>query len=758
MLLRSLFFAVFICLFARQLVAQTAGFSRLNVPATVNGQALAYPFAGGLNNPQFSAADLNNDGIQDLVAFDRGGDIVLTFLNLGTPGEVSYTFAPEYAAHFPKMVDYALLRDFNQDGAADIFCSSIAPGTQEVQVFRGHYEDNVLKFSPFLFTYPASCTYCNPLYVFFPSEFMPGQWINMPIAKSDVPAVDDVDNDGDLDIVAFSAGTSTHLWWLKNVSVEMGYGLDSLQFRLADDCWGRFYENGMERCRASLSVNPNICDDGLLSVASEERDNLHPGAAVTTFDQDQDGDRDLLLGNLSFPCIGLMNNGGTPQQAWMTAQDTAFPAYNTPVNIEVFPATFILDVNNDGKKDLLVSPNNKTVSQDQKNVWFYTNTASNGYQFALTTKSLFTDEMIDVGSASHPAFADVNADGLLDLVVGNYGYFLPQDPVNASLYLYLNTGTPTQPQFALSNNDWLGLSEFTPDDYDFAPTFGDLDSDGDLDLVVGSNIGSCYYYRNIAGPGLPMNFQRDFDPMWVALDVIGSVSTPFIYDLDGDGLQDLLMGERTGNVNFFQNIGTPTAPAFAASPTISKIGAIDTRTFPEVVGFSAPVVVPTEAGPMAVVGTQGGQLEAYVLLGATSDTFPTISLAWGGLDEGNRSSPAFADLDDDGFFDVAIGNLRGGISIFKTPIADPSVATAEPAALLPSLRLSPNPAQDWVRAEWLPNEATQWRAFDALGQQVAAGSTAGGVFHLEIKNWKSGFYVVETIAGGQRAAARLVKI
>jgi hypothetical protein len=57
-----------------------------------------------------------------------------------------------------------------------------------------------------------------------------------------------------------------------------------------------------------------------------------------------------------------------------------------------------------------------------------------------------------------------------------------------------------------------------------------------------------------------------------------------------------------------------------------------------------------------------------------------------------------------------------------------------------------------------PNEATQWRAFDALGQQVAAGSAPSGVFNLETTNWKSGFYVVETSAGGLRSMARLVKI
>ncbi|MEZ4967678.1 MAG: VCBS repeat-containing protein, partial [Saprospiraceae bacterium] len=155
-----IFFPVLIFL-AHPALAQDEMFQRMEVPASINGKNLKYAFAGGLNNAQFSSADLNNDGIQDLVVFDRAGNVVLTFLNDGTIGVNGYTYAPEYACNFPKLVDYALMRDYNQDGAADIFCASLQDGSQEMQVFRGYYENNMLKFTPFKFYYPI-CPACDP--------------------------------------------------------------------------------------------------------------------------------------------------------------------------------------------------------------------------------------------------------------------------------------------------------------------------------------------------------------------------------------------------------------------------------------------------------------------------------------------------------------------------------------------------------------------------------------------------------------------
>lgn len=740
------------------LPAQTQMFQRFNVPVVQNGQTLAAPFAGGLNAPQFSAADLNNDGSLDLVIFDRSGDVLVTYLNNGTANETSYTYAPEYACNFPVLTDFVVLRDFNQDGAADIFCASTEPGTQEIQVYQGFFENNRLKFKPYTFGYPADCANCDPLLVYYPST-VPGFWNNFSISKSDYPSIDDIDGDGDLDIVAFPSGNSTHLSYLQNQSVEMGFGLDSLKFLLADNCWGRFYENGLTLCHSELASTPNCCAPCFAPEVVEERSERHPGATVLTYDQDGDGDKDLILGNISFNCLNMLTNGGSPTQAWMTSQDTLFPSYDVAVDVAVFPAAFYLDLDNDGRRDLLVSPNNKTIGEDQRNAWFYGNTGTASVpHFELQTQKLFVNDMIDLGTTTHPAFADVNADGLVDLVVGNYGYYTKANSTatNASLYLFLNTGTATEPKFSLTSSDWQGLSEFAPNDYDFAPTFSDLDGDGDEDLLVGSNLGSFYYYENTAGAGNPMTFVQDQNTMWILLDV-GQASAPTIFDLDGDGLKDLIAGERQGNINFFKNIGSPTEPVFAPTITESKLGNITTSPFPGGIGFSTPTIQNTNDGPILVVGGNDGTLRVYQNLTPTSAPYTVVSTTWGNVDDGNRSHAAFADLDDDGYMDLLTGNYRGGLSLYKTVLADcvPTVGTQIPTRERP-VAISPNPAHTWVQVTMPTDQPVEWRTFNTVGQLAATGQTANGQFTILTSNWPAGVYFLETVADGRRSVAKVV--
>lgn len=746
----------------------TQMFQRFNVPVHANNKDLAFPFAGGLNAPQFSKADLDHDGVQDMVLFDRVGNVVLTFINEGSNGAPNYIFRPEYACNFPTgLVDWMLLRDFDNDGAMDIFCAAFSTGSQEIQVFKGYYDGHGLKFTPHLFTYPPSCTSCNPLYIFYPDQ-NPAFWNNFPINRGDIPSIDDIDGDGDLDIVAFPSGTSTSLTMLRNTSVENGLPLSKPQYELYDNCWGDFFENGMERCRAMLSCHPDTCalncHFGPAPAPAEDRDGLHPGATVTTLDYDKDGDKDLLLGNITFPCIGFMTNGGTPQNAWMTAQDTAFPSSSTAIDLNSFPASYYLDYDNDGQKDLISALNNPTSGEDRKGVWYYRNTSTvpGMHNFVLQNKDLFIGDMIDVGTTAHPAFADVNADGLLDLVVGNYGFYTFNNSqasfTNSRLFLFLNVGTVTAPAFQLTDSDWAGLSQFAPLDYDFSPTFGDIDGDDDYDLLVGNNLGGVYCYRNIAGPDQPMVMQYDNNPMWLGMDVIGSISSPIVYDLDGDGLQDLVMGERSGNINFFKNNGSSTQPSYPASPTLQKIGQIDTKVPPEVVGMSTPAIIQTLDGPVLVTGAQRGHLEAYYLQGASETTFQAISMAWGNIDEGNRSHPAFADLDNDGILEMVVGNQRGGLSMYKTEMVDCSVPLHTHAPKGPIMRVSPNPARVWTRVDWSVNGPVHWQAFNALGQLVAEDESNAGSFDIEVKNWKAGIFILKAEAEGVSATGRIVVV
>jgi hypothetical protein len=742
-------------------LAQPTAFQRFNAPVTINGRSVIYPFAGGLNAPQFSAADLNQDGIQDLVLFDRAGDVFLTFLNEGKPNQSSYIFAPDYACFFPKLRDFALLRDYNRDGAADIFCASLAPASQEMEVYRGYYENKILKFRRFRFTYPASCTNCNSEHIYFPDNDQPGFWNNLNVSKADVPDVDDIDGDGDLDILTFAASVGGHMWYLKNTSVESGFGTDSLRFILADECWGRFYESGFVACKNDLSANRTDCSEGLSGLAVDDRDPLHPGSTVMTYDHDGDGDKEVVLGDISFGCLNMMTNGGDANTAWMVAQDTLFPANSVPVNIINFPAPFYLDLNNDGKKDLIAALNSEGVGEDRKGVWYYPNRGSNSnHRFELLSRSFMTDEMIDVGSIAHPAFGDVNGDGLLDLVIGNYGYYTnATGGTNASLYLFLNTGTASEPRFELTDTNWSDFAQYAPNDFDFSPAFGDLDSDGDVDLLVGSNFGALFYYNNVAGPGKPMILERNFDLMWLLMDV-GQSSTPYIRDMDGDGLQDILMGEKLGNINYYKNIGAPGLPKFNAAPTVDRIGAIDARLPNEAFGYSTPVTVAASDNAITLItGAQSGQLEAYNLGTLNNQPYTPVSLTWGNVDEGDRSHPAFADLNGDGLLEMAVGTYRGGVALYSTQMKDCSMITSvKDASGYFALTAFPNPAGAWVRVP-LPSDApAQWRAVNVLGHTIASGELPGSlnVLQCTTDGWVSGWYMLEVQQDNRRMLARVL--
>lgn len=739
---------------------QTGVFQRFDAPVTIDGQTLALPFTGGLNAPQFSPADLNQDGIQDLVVFDRVGDVLLTFLNQGTAGQSSYYFAPEYACSFPVLRDYMLMRDFNRDGAADIFCASLSPSSQEIQVFKGYFEGKVLKFKPFTFGYPPSCSICNPYHIFFPDNDQPGFWNNLAVSKADVPAIDDIDGDGDLDILTFAASVGGHIWYLKNISVESGFGLDSLRFRLADDCWGRFYESGFTACKNDLSTDPNLCANRFARDPNPQNpsDARHPGSTLMTYDQEGDGDKEIVLGDISFACLNMMTNTGTPQTAFMGKQDTLFPSNSIPVNILSFPAAFYLDANNDGKNDMIAAVNAGSVGEDRKGIWLYKNRGSNiDHRFELDTRVFLVGDMIDVGSLSHPAFTDVNADGLMDMVVGNYGYYNLTGGTNASLYLFLNTGTPTHPAFELTDRNWLNFAQYAPNDYDFAPTFGDIDSDGDIDMLVGSNLGSLFCYINSAGTGQPLQLERNFDLMWLLMDV-GQTSVPFIVDLDKDGLQDLLIGEKLGNVNFYKNTGIVGQPKFDAKPNIERLGAIDVRLQGESLGHSTPVLIQGTDELLLVTGSAGGQLEVYRDISVSAQAFPALSERWGNNDEGSRTHPAFADLDNDGLLEMAVGNYRGGIALYKTQLKDCKVTSSGALTVqTPQLQIAPNPATHWVRVG-LPKEGTaRWRLINTTGQTVMEGVSEENavVVHCPVSNLPTGIYQIEVQQGNSRMLGRI---
>jgi len=109
-------------LLANSTIAQFQYSFNQDVEVVESSRILSMPWAGGLNTAQYNAIDLDNDGLDDLMIFNRDNNKVLTFINAGD----KYIYTPEFEHLFPEGLEHwVLLRDYNCDGKADIFTSSI---------------------------------------------------------------------------------------------------------------------------------------------------------------------------------------------------------------------------------------------------------------------------------------------------------------------------------------------------------------------------------------------------------------------------------------------------------------------------------------------------------------------------------------------------------------------------------------------------------------------------------------------------------
>ncbi|TAK32930.1 MAG: T9SS type A sorting domain-containing protein [Saprospiraceae bacterium] len=731
-------------------------FNRLNVPVTVNGAGLLNPWAGGLNAPQWSAADLDDDGKTDLYAFDRNGSKHIAWRNAGSNGQPQWEFAPYLTTNFPFCKNFVLLRDYNRDGAIDIFAHAGDEGIPGFKVYRGHFENGILNFERLKFPQWSFDVLVYPT--------GGGNFTNVLANPPDYPAVDDIDGDGDLDILSIN-GTGGYVQFYENMAIEMGYTDDTLIYEFNDPCWGKFFIAPFAE-ELLLSPDPSQCAQ-LLGNPNDDEDArvLHGGGTLCTYDADNDGDKELLYGDLIFPKIVRALNGGEAENAWVTDQDIDFPTNDVPVHISDFPASYYLDFDNDGIKDFMASPNVPNSSVDRDVAWFYKNVQTNEAPlFQLQQKQLIIEDMLDFGTGAQPAFLDYNADGLMDFVVANFNAWLPDFQNDPYLFLFENTGTATEPKFELVDSNWLDFHQFASETYSFAPAFGDMDGDGDPDLVTGERYGSLFYAENLAGPGNPMSF-GPIQPNWQGINV-GQYSTPFIFDLNGDGANDLIIGERNGNVNYLPNQGTPESASFHTNPDEAPnnkfLGKINTQQPGYVTGYSAPVILDFGDTTYLITGSEFGYFELYIVDADSLDfgtSFQVVSEQFGGLRDGGISRIAFANLNGDDLLEAIVGNNSGGLGIFSSPINVFGTVDAKETTPVLAFELFPNPTGSELFVS-LPQSSSQpvsYRLFDAFGRQVLSGTFREATGRVSVSDLVAGVYYLQATDGVAAGVRKFVK-
>ena len=680
-----------------------------------NNITFSSAFSGGINSGQFAEIDLDLDGTMDLVVFDKSGNKVSPFIN----DNGNYIYAPKYRNNFPKVHDWMLLADYNCDGKNDIYTYSSAG--------MAIYENTS--------TTSLSFSLATSLVL---SDYGSNN-LNIYISPVDIPAIADVDYDGDLDILTFSI-LGGFVEYHKNMAIELTGSCDTVAFKFSESCWGLFYEG----LNSYILDCPNCLCPPIITPNNINSKQKHAGSTLLALDIDNDNDMDLVLGDVSYNNLNLLINGGNSDSAHVISVDSVFPQNHTntvPANMHVYPASYYLDVTNDGVKDLIVTTNSQNNSENFESCWLYENAGQNNTpDFNFVQTNFMQSEMIDLGASSFPTFYDYNNDSLLDLVIGNYGYHVANNDPISSLALFENTGTIDIPEYDLVDRDWQNISTINLNTnlnipaLNLCPTFGDLDADGDKDMILGDADGKLHYFTNQNG-----NFTITA-PNYNNIDV-GYFAQPQLVDVDRDGLLDIIIGEQDGSVNYCPNSGTTNTAIF--DTIIKNWGGIDVDTNFISTGYSSPKLIDSNGVYQLFVGSFTGTIYQFSnidgnLTGQFTPVNSTTSTIW----DGGKCAFTFADINNDDKPEMILGNLSGGIAYFSSDtLLNDTTVTHQPNNKKDNFTIFPNPASNQLNISG--NSTGTVSIKNLLGKTVYIAKKNNYRFEINTSKFTKGIYILE---------------
>ena len=225
------------------------------------------------------------------------------------------------------------------------------------------------------------------------------------------------------------------------------------------------------------------------------------------------------------------------------------------------------------------------------------------------------------------------------------------------LSFYEINGTTTNPVFGYVQYEPFGL-EFIPQYAN--PTFVDIDGDGDFDLFIGDEVGHLSFYENIGTATFPSFGYVQYEPFGLAF--IPQYATPTFVDIDGDGDFDLFIGEEVGHLSFYENIGTKTNPSFG----YVQYEPFGLAFIPQ---YAAPAFadVDNDGDFDLLVGDQIGHLSYYENIGTkTNPSFGSVQYEpFGLIPVGDYAKPAFVDFNSDTDKDLIVGERVGHLEYFE---------------------------------------------------------------------------------------------
>ncbi len=285
-------------------------------------------------------------------------------------------------------------------------------------------------------------------------------------------------------------------------------------------------------------------------------------ATPTLADIDGDGVLDIVVGNIVGDVVAMRGNG---TEIWRNKTNRFADQGKSPA---IYGSAAVGDIDNDGRPEIVLASNDHSL-----NAWNDDGTPLPG--FPVTTQDT---------SWSTPALADIDGDGFAEII----GAF-DVDYVTAPHVGCAGFGAAIRAFDHTGNQKWQTC--IPGEIITSSSTIGDIDADGDLDIVVGSGI----YFSAIGEAELPARQIYALDaatgtilPGW-PVD-IGAISdaTTSLGNLDDDPELEIVTSANDGQVHVFEHDGSPKWQTCAMWPGSATFSCDQGKRFP---GIAAPISI-----------------------------------------------------------------------------------------------------------------------------------------------------------------------